>query len=466
MGLIGILASIASSALFLTDPVLAAMSDTFELREVARVPYWTAHHYAFGDADHDGHPEFYALGQNSTDYWVDYILEHRGNWEFDTTQLGWDHAMDWDVGDPDRDGKSDLLVQVPTLQGHLVCAVESPDPLSLPDSIVWKHYPAWQGHPVHVRITDLDADSALEIAECSGSLPEGIQLYENTGDNRYELKTVVRPHGGHFLTGFAQTHDMDRDGLPELVAPNAMSDDVQFFEAVGDDTLAFKSYLDVPVDHAYSVIAAPDMDRDGRSEVVVFGVDTDDFGFIGVIESPCDDSFEFVWQQNVEASYWADGYGMAVGDVDGDSLPEFAVTTGLNVHLYRCTGNDSYEEMWRAYTNKVPVGLHDLDGDGRCELLYRYSETTVIMQYGEVSVEELLDRQARSLQVWPSATRGEPVRVTGMLGAEVEVLDAAGSVVARPRDGVWNPRGVSPGAYFVRVRSGSQVAVRKVLVLP
>ncbi|UCG43878.1 MAG: T9SS type A sorting domain-containing protein [candidate division WOR-3 bacterium] len=71
-----------------------------------------------------------------------------------------------------------------------------------------------------------------------------------------------------------------------------------------------------------------------------------------------------------------------------------------------------------------------------------------------------------NLDVMPSVTRGAVVSVAGIAdGAEVEVADAAGRVVARPNDGVWNPRGVSPGAHFVRVRTGNQAVVQKVLVL-
>ncbi|MBM3315110.1 T9SS type A sorting domain-containing protein [candidate division WOR-3 bacterium] len=50
------------------------------------------------------------------------------------------------------------------------------------------------------------------------------------------------------------------------------------------------------------------------------------------------------------------------------------------------------------------------------------------------------------------------------LGADAEVLDVSGRVVARPRD-IWSTTGVAPGAYFIRVSSGSLSVTRKVLVV-
>ena len=416
------------------------------------LPFNTIRGLPSGDANSNGRHELYLLKPHTAHM---YALEY-GPTGFDTTRLGVPaeapHPLEF--GDGDRDGRDEILL----VDRYDICVWERRLGSGFPDSLVWLEHPAW-----FATYTDLDCDSVTEIA-ASSPYWDYIGLYKNTADNTYELFALLE--NGPWASGaLAETHDMDGDGKPELAA--AYGGWIAFYEHCYRDSFACVC-IDRPSPDCdvRALAAAPDMDQDGLPELVAFGYSQHpDRGILAVYECPGDNDFRVVWQRQVAALYCNSGFSVSVGDVDGDSVSEFAVTTGRDIQLYRCTGNDSYELWWSQPNYYGAVRLYDIDRDGRCELIYSATWSTVIRKYVPSGIGGGRSSMLSNLTVSPSVTRGAAVRVTGMPGAEVEVVDASGRVVARPKDGVWNPRGVSPGAYFARVRAGNQAVVRKVLVL-
>ena len=160
---------------------------------------------------------------------------------------------------------------------------------------------------------------------------------------------------------------------------------------------------------------------------------------------------------------------LAIGDVDGDSTPEIAVSDGLHARLFRCTGPDQYEQFW--YLDYYPygaLGLCDMNLDGRAELILDAGGFgTDIREWLPVGVEERTAAALRQVEIQPSVTRNRGVvQISGMPpSAEIEVVDASGRVVDRPASGVWRPAYGMAGTFFIRIRVGNQAIVRKVLVV-
>jgi len=161
--------------------------------------------------------------------------------------------------------------------------------------------------------------------------------------------------------------------------------------------------------------------------------------------------------------------GLAIGDVDGDSVPEIAVSDGIHARLFRCTGPDQYEQF--RYLDYYPYsgfGLCDMNLDGRAELILDAGGYgTDIREWLPVGVEERTAAALRQVEIQPSVTRSRGVvQVSGLPpSAEAEVVDASGRVVDRPASGVWRPARSMAGTFFIRVRLGNQPIVRKVLVV-
>jgi hypothetical protein len=443
------------------DDAASAQSASFgEFREIARLPFHPTERVVCGDADHDSKPEL--LARDTGRVRSLYFLEFGPGMTYETTRVDMFNAIAYFLSDLDRDGRTDLVAR--SADTGWLCVLESADSTSLPRQRVWAA-PLGPLSP-HAIATDLDIDSAREITRRGGI------VYECSGDNRYTPSAVLpdtgRTTGGR---GFGSTPDLDRDRLPEVfwvdVGPH-----VAVYEAVADDSFVLRSVCRIPTPGGSiwcgSVCGAPDIDRNGRTEAIVFALDPSFGGVLAVYESPRDDSFEVVWSTSFPAGNVSDAQRVSVGDVDGDNVPEILVTTGADVLLCRCIGIHQYELFWQCYTGDEVAGLYDLNCDGRAEVICATSgNTTTIYAWMPAGVEERTRAKLQLVAVEPSVVRrSEVVRVAGLpQPAECEVVDASGRVVARLASRVWRPTSSVAGAYFVRIRLGNQTVVRKVLVV-
>jgi len=428
---------------------------------IADLPYCLAANVLCADADRDGHREFYA-NDSTWPHWG-YAIEHAGNNQFTATLIVTCESPHFEcIGDADCDGKTDLLLQG---EGGRLQVYESRDSFSLPESAVWV-LPDNQAGCFYAIITDLDLDSAREVVGYD-LLADSVKVYECTGDNRYEFKTgvPVGDQGGVSV----QTLDMDGDGVPELAV--GVYGLVAFYEAVGNDRLAFRDTVSVLGYRSNcfckALAPAPDLDHDGRTELLASYYDWDEGLFkVAVLEAAGADSFQEVWAETTDGGDWGVP-SISVGDIHGDSTLEFAVATGRQVRLYHCTGPDRYECFWQIDSINDAAALYDINSDGRDELIYGHGNSTIIREWLPVGVEERVAAALQRVTVLPSvARRGEVIRVTGLpQSAECDVVDASGRVVERLASGVWHPASAGPGAYFVRVRIGNETVARKVLVV-
>jgi len=465
LGLLAALLAVLASTL----PAASLHPDSFELRIVASVPYFAMNALVAGDADHDSQPELY-LNQYSSG-WPLYILEHTGGFVFDTLYSGIpaEARSPLLLSDADRDGRTDLVVQGP----WDLYIYESADSLSLPLTEVWSHWFRANAHTMPTEVADLDMDGWNELYISVWN--DSMEVYENTGDNQYAFRTRLwaeQSRCGH--AEVVETPDMDRDGKPELFAGSLEDGRVFFFEAVQNDSFECVAVctLENWYGQTYTVAAAPDMDRDGRSEAIVYGMGLPDSGTLAVIESPGDNEFDVVWESHLVGSYFGE-WSLGVGDINGDSVPEIALENGRSMQLYRCVGSDQYEVMRETPCSRGLLAFCDIDGNGRDELVYTVGDSeTVVLAYVEVGVAERELRRLEGVQVTPSVVRrGVAVKLVGLESRfSVQVLDAAGRVIAEPEDGVWRTDGVRPGAYFTRavgprVQGFRGAVTRKLLIV-
>jgi hypothetical protein len=452
--------------MFATLPAQPAtfFSDTFEFRQLARIPYYGI--ITCGDADHDGLQEFYAIAQ-----WFPhdaYIIEFNPDMNYDTLRLPkmWNSDFCF-IGDIDRDRKTDLVIIDENCE---LLVYESETDTSLPLRRVWSHQiGGWGGDPI---VTDLDRDGCQEIIFHHNNIPPpSIAIFENVGDNCYAFKKLfpetipARP-----TKAFGYTPDIDRDGLPELFR---ITSGVVVYEAVGNDTFVIRAIRPLPIPaqgDCAPVAGSADIDGDGRNEAIIFVTDYLDESMLAIFESPVNDSIEMVWDTLFPANHMG-GATLSVGDVTGDGIPEIALGYSGNICLFRCSGNDRYEEFWHKNVawNCANVGLYDLNNDGKAEVILTENVDdlyTTIYEYFPLGLVEQQHKALEQVKISPSiVAKGKPVVFDQLPeGARVEILDITGRVLAEP-DRLWQTRAINPGAYFVRLKLGGQTLTRKLLVV-
>jgi len=441
-------------------PPVAA--DSWGMVIVADLPYFPNYPATCGDADHDSRRELYLRAD--PDPWPVCVLEHAGGNTFDTFRLTYGDAISECIGDIDRDGLTDLVMR--QCWYSALAVYESPDSHSLPTTVVWAE--TLNNQPGYAAITDLDVDSAREIT-FDDEMHFRVAIYECVGDNRYARKAMLRT-GSEGYNYPTQSLDMDGDGVPELAVGRDRGL-LYLYESVGDDTFAFLDSIRLLSGTINcwtgKPVAAPDMDGNGRTEIIVSTYWWNQgLLVVSIIEAVADDSFAVIWADSMMVG---DETSVALGNIDGDSTLEFAVATGRSVLLYRCVGLGRYECFWQCDSAAAVVALYDINSDGRDELIqdYWYGHRTLIWEWLPVGVEERVAEKLRQINIRPSVVRSRGVvQMSGMPPlAEAEVVDASGRVVNRPASGEWRPTYGVAGTFFIRIRLGNQSIVRKVLVV-
>ena len=173
--------------------------------------------------------------------------------------------------------------------------------------------------PYSVAIGDFDGDGAADMA--IGDLVNGpIIVRLGNGDGTFKPDVLYPPGGvgAHYVIAV----DVDLDGKLDLVSANRGSRDISVLLGRGDGTFKkprrFRATPDTTFDAGPYSLAVADFNRDGVPDLVApnYGLSTGSI-LLGV----GDGSFE----PPIDAGTTGDNsYGVAVGDFNGDGNPDFA----------------------------------------------------------------------------------------------------------------------------------------------
>lgn len=268
---------ISSLALISIQLDSLSTSDTFEFREIALVPYFPSGWVTCGDADHDRLQELYARGPFPQSR--SHILEFGPRMEYETTAIAVNWPQHFFVSDLDRDGKSELCLSYWEASSCSLFLFESYDSASLPLRRIWARPCNNTGFAIGGF--DTDTDSALEFIWEDGNTGH-IYVYECAGDDIYMLRTVL-PETLFGYSDYNVCPDLDRDGKPEIFAGWSDMPYVVILETVGNDSFRIVAIESLPL-YSYAIVYAvaggPDIDRDGRTEALVMGVDFHSTGLL------------------------------------------------------------------------------------------------------------------------------------------------------------------------------------------
>lgn len=256
-------------------------------------------------------------------------------------------------------------------------------------------------YPQQISIIDLDGDGKLDFTVArtgarnnytSGS--DDIRLYRNTtsaGNTAITFTTgpVLVSSAGIAASG-VNTADFDGDGKPDLVAITGLQNRVSIFRNLSlSGTITFTTTaqtFNFTGGATANFVAVGDLDQDGKPDLVV-STSANTLSIFHNQSTPGNINFLDTFASNIDLAIGFTAYGVAIGDFDGDSNPDIAVTDQTNgrVVFFRNTNNSntgtiSFPNIFSfafatsggiASTGNIPytnLSIADFDGDGKIDV--------------------------------------------------------------------------------------------------
>ncbi|MGD2086184.1 MAG: VCBS repeat-containing protein [Candidatus Aminicenantes bacterium] len=331
---------------------------------------------AVGDTDKDGKPEIVAADICLSGGAKVYVFENTGD---NSYQLVWDSgtAFSWRIsrvaiGDQDSDGNLEIIAteshNLPP-HGAKIHVFENIGDNDYQE--VWHSGSDLNGMEITSNfLGDADNDGKREIIIGAGYHWSNCKLrvYENTGDNAFqEVWNSGNTTGDSVAEG--TVGDTDGDGKMEIiVGSGGIEKVVRVFENIGDNSYDLVTKISGFGKSPQAVIG--DQDKDGSMEIIVGSHEGEwavrvfeHTGFIG------DNTYTEVW-----GSGTLDGriYQPATGDQDHDGKREIIApcVDGCKVYLFENIGDNDYREVWNSgnviggLIQYVATGDQDKDGKG------------------------------------------------------------------------------------------------------
>jgi uncharacterized repeat protein (TIGR01451 family) len=276
----------------------------------------------------------------------------------------------------------------------------------------------------------------------------------------------VSPNAGARYVAFGNTRGTPTAelivGAGELESPR-----VQIFDATGVRTLSFAAYD--PRILGGVRVAACDVNRDGRDEIVTAAALPDGGPHVRLFSRRPDDSIDEVASWYAIGRDYRGGVHVACGDVDGDGAPEVVTGSGAEgpaiIQIWKPTlSTGTAQEVARGTLGDIAPGFGvrvatcDVTGDGRAEVLAAAAG-------GSLPIVRIFDvASARLLHSFPAAQPGEALGLQiacgdVLPGGSNEIVvgfDLGGSPLAR----VFTREGTFLGEYLgFAPRPGASVRV-------
>jgi len=241
---------------------------------------------------------------------------------------------------------------------------------------------------------DFDGDGKMDVATSNDnsfhSLISGISVFLNTGSpgTISFTKTVLTPGVNtiHVASG-----DLDGDGKPEIIVTEVNGSRIFIFKnnsTVGSLSFAMQT-LTLSPGSKLSQVIIHDMDFNGKPDLVVSDQSASRVFFVGNQSSL--GSIVFGAPVGIALGGTVVTDGLAVGDLDGDALPEIVVCEFLsptgNVFFLKnksTPGLLTFASPVQMQAGTTISNLHigDLDGDTKPELVATAYYGSVVLVYG------------------------------------------------------------------------------------